>query len=82
MFPPDGSRARIRPWTSPDTWGNSTGPGGGSEAKPVGTVWFGFARGQDFVQTEVMLFRGDRTKVRSAAVKHALVRVLSLVGKD
>jgi nicotinamide-nucleotide amidase len=58
------------------------GPGGGSEAKPVGTVWFGFARGQDFVQTEVMLFRGDRTKVRSAAVKHALVRVLSLVGKD
>ena len=58
------------------------GPGGGSEAKPVGTVWFGFARGQDFVQTEVMLFKGDRTKVRFGAVKHALVRVLSLVGKD
>ena len=58
------------------------GPGGGSEAKPVGTVWFGFARGEDFVQTEALLFKGDRTKVRAAAVRHALVRVLSFVGSD
>jgi len=57
------------------------GPGGGTPAKPIGTVWFGFAIGQDFVQTEVMLFPGDRGQVRAATVKHALVRLLSLVSR-
>jgi nicotinamide-nucleotide amidase len=57
------------------------GPGGGTPAKPIGTVWFGFAIGQDFVQTEVMLFPGDRGQVRASTVKHALVRLLSLVSQ-
>ncbi len=54
------------------------GPSGGSPAKPVGTVWFGFALpGQ--VLTEKCHFDGDRTAVRQATVRHALVRLVSLL---
>ncbi|NDA99829.1 MAG: CinA family protein, partial [Betaproteobacteria bacterium] len=49
------------------------GPTGGSPAKPVGTVWFGFALpGQ--VVTEKCHFEGDRAAVRQATVRHALNR--------
>ena len=55
------------------------GPTGGSPAKPVGTVWFGFAvPGQ--VITEKRHFEGDRAQVRTATVQHALKRVLELLG--
>ena len=50
------------------------GPGGGSEAKPVGTVWFAFA-GPWGVHSEVQHFGGDRTAVRQAAALHALLRL-------
>jgi nicotinamide-nucleotide amidase len=47
------------------------GPTGGSAAKPVGTVWFGFAvDGQ--LATEREVFPGDRAAVRAATVRHAL----------
>ena len=50
------------------------GPGGGSPAKPVGTVWFGFALpGQDVC--EKCLFAGDRAEVRAAAAQYALRRL-------
>ena len=49
------------------------GPGGGTEAKPVGLVWFGLARLQDGVRTERIVFPGDRGAVRAATVRHALV---------
>lgn len=55
------------------------GPTGGSPAKPVGTVWFGFAvPGQ--VITEKRHFDGDRAQVRTATVHHALKRLLELLG--
>lgn len=55
------------------------GPTGGSPAKPVGTVWFGFAvPGQ--VITEKRHFEGDRAQVRTATVRHALKRLLELLG--
>ena len=55
------------------------GPTGGSPAKPVGTVWFGFAvPGQ--VITEKCLFAGDRAAVRAATVRHAFTRLLELLG--
>ena len=55
------------------------GPTGGSPAKPVGTVWFGFAvPGQ--VITEKCLFAGDRAAVRAATVQHAFTRLLQLLG--
>jgi nicotinamide-nucleotide amidase len=55
------------------------GPTGGSPAKPVGTVWFGFAvPGQ--VVTEKCHFAGDRAQVRAATVQHALRRLVELLG--
>ncbi len=55
------------------------GPSGGSAAKPVGTVCFGFAvPGQ--VLTEQRHFEGDRAAVRTASVRHALVRLVELLG--
>ena len=55
------------------------GPAGGTASKPVGTVWFGFARrledGSVQVSTEQRRFDGDRAQVRRATVDHAL-RVL------
>ena len=59
------------------------GPTGGSAAKPVGTVWFGFATSADCkieVLTETCLFAGDRAAVRQATVLHALQRLVSLAG--
>ena len=54
------------------------GPSGGSPAKPVGTVWFGFALpGQ--VLTEKCHFDGDRAAVRQATVRHALARLVELL---
>lgn len=47
------------------------GPGGGSDAKPVGTVWFGWAL-PGLVHTECRHFEGDRAAVRQAAAHHAL----------
>ena len=56
------------------------GPTGGSPAKPVGTVWFGFALpGQ--VVTEKCHFEGDRAAVRQATVRHALNRLLALLNQ-
>lgn len=55
------------------------GPTGGSPAKPVGTVWFGFALpGQ--VITEKRHFDGNRAQVRAATVRHAFTRLVELLG--
>ena len=47
------------------------GPGGGSEKKPVGTVWIGLAT-PDGVTARRFLFSGDREEVRLATVGAAL----------
>lgn len=56
------------------------GPAGGTTAKPVGTVWFGFAvRHRDGtleVSGEHQRFDGDRAQVRAASVLHALRALL------
>ena len=54
------------------------GPTGGSRAKPVGTVWFGFALPGQLL-TEKMHFMGDRAAVRAATVQHALQRLTELL---
>jgi len=55
------------------------GPTGGSAEKPVGTVWFGFqVDGQ--LTSETRRFDGDRARVRTATVVHALERLLQLIG--
>lgn len=50
------------------------GPGGGSEAKPVGTVWFGLAT-KDGVETFRRRFDGDRAAVRRQTVEEVLRRL-------
>jgi CDP-diacylglycerol--glycerol-3-phosphate 3-phosphatidyltransferase len=47
------------------------GPGGGSADKPVGTVWFGLAHGDD-VHAECHHFQGSRRQVRQQARAQAL----------
>lgn len=48
------------------------GPGGGSDAKPVGTVCFGWAEAGQTARSERCRFEGDRENVRAQAVLHAL----------
>ncbi len=52
------------------------GPGGGSEDKPVGTVWFGWARresdGQISLLSQRVRFPGDRSEVRLRTALHGL----------
>ena len=57
------------------------GPGGGSPAKPVGTVWMGWATPSGVV-TELHHFAGDRAQVRAATVQHALQRLVELLQAD
>jgi nicotinamide-nucleotide amidase len=54
------------------------GPGGGSAAKPVGTVWLGWATPAGVV-TELQHFAGDRAQVRAATVQRALHRLADLL---
>lgn len=54
------------------------GPGGGSSAKPVGTVCFGFAvQGQ--MSSQRLHFDGDRQQIRQQAIEHALRHCILLL---
>jgi len=53
------------------------GPGGGTDAKPVGTVCFGWQqRGQD-ARVETCHFDGERHEVRLQSMLHALSELLA-----
>ncbi|WP_353233578.1 CinA family protein [Diaphorobacter ruginosibacter] len=54
------------------------GPGGGSDAKPVGTVWFGW-QVDGALHSEARQFRGDRAAVRAQTLWHAIVRLNELM---
>ena len=54
------------------------GPGGGSDSKPVGSVWFGWATPAGVV-TQLCCFEGDRQSVRLACVQHAMQRLAELL---
>jgi nicotinamide-nucleotide amidase len=51
------------------------GPTGGSEVKPVGTVWLGLA-GHGPVETRRVLFAGGRHEIRARAAQAALLAML------
>ena len=55
------------------------GPGGGSEEKPVGTVWFAWGTGPAATEAVVAHFPGDRDQVRRQAVLFALQGVRGLL---
>ncbi|NVJ66699.1 MAG: CinA family protein [Gammaproteobacteria bacterium] len=54
------------------------GPDGGSEDKPVGTVWFGYAHAKG-AGAHKIVFDGDRTKVRQQTVEKAIGLIDSLI---
>jgi nicotinamide-nucleotide amidase len=58
------------------------GPDGGTEDKPVGTVWFAWARagaGDVQVWTQRLQFAGNRDEVRHQSVRVGLARLLELL---
>jgi nicotinamide-nucleotide amidase len=71
------------------TWGVSTtgiaGPDGGSEEKPVGTVWIGVAHAApwgseaSFSRASRYRFDGDRLEVKRAAADRALSELLAAI---
>lgn len=68
-----GVLAASRAWIAVSITGIA-GPDGGTEAKPVGTVCFGWAGGRETgkVGAETQYFKGSRAQVRAAAVEYAL----------
>ena len=60
------------------------GPGGGSDEKPVGLVWFGLSiRSNDGVETQShrKQFDGNRGEVRAQATKFALKLILDALNE-
>lgn len=55
------------------------GPDGGSADKPVGTVWFAWARRGQGTEVLRQVFSGDRAAVRAATVTTALEGILTRV---
>lgn len=55
------------------------GPTGGTEEKPVGTVWICWATWEDEIRTELFQFEGDRAEVREQAARAALEGVASML---
>jgi nicotinamide-nucleotide amidase len=57
------------------------GPGGGSDEKPVGTVWFGIHR-PDGSRARRRRFEGSRLEVRSGAAEEGLTLLLETANSD
>ncbi len=58
------------------------GPDGGTDDKPVGTVWFGWSRRTSsgmVTDTDCRRFHGDREAVRIESVVHAMTGLLERV---
>ena len=55
------------------------GPGGGTAAKPVGTVCFGWAVAGAGVESHTRHFSGDRSSVRMQSARYALEHALALL---
>ena len=55
------------------------GPGGGSAAKPVGTVCFAWAGPGPRLRSETRLFQGDREQVRRHTVIAALQGIIEIL---
>ncbi len=54
------------------------GPGGGSVAKPVGTVWIGVARTGAPAAATLLQASGDRASIRAASALRALELLVAL----
>ena len=57
------------------------GPGGGTEEKPVGTVWFGFLCGEREAQIK-QVFSGNRDEVRQHAITFAITHLVKMLSEN
>lgn len=73
----DGALAHSRAHVSLAVTGVA-GPSGGSDEKPVGTVWLAWCVGGQ-THSEMQHFAGDRAAVRAATVRYALQRLLGFL---
>lgn len=55
------------------------GPGGGTEDKPVGTVWLAWKRRGGYPRAELFHFIGDREQIRRQTVAVALRGILGIL---
>jgi PncC family amidohydrolase len=55
------------------------GPDGGTPEKPVGLVWFGWARANGEVRTDHLKLDGDRGEVQMRSVEHSLRGLLEML---
>ncbi|MEH6649652.1 MAG: CinA family protein [Motiliproteus sp.] len=55
------------------------GPGGGSEDKPVGTVWIAWATVDPVIKSQCYKFNGARKAVRDQAVEQAISGLLEMI---
>ena len=58
------------------------GPGGGTETKPVGTVFFAWLLPGEDVQVQRVQFAGNREEIRHQAVRLVLERLVELITGD
>jgi len=58
------------------------GPDGGTEEKPVGTVWFAWVVRGRGMRSECVRFEGSRDSIRHQSVLHALQGMLRFVRGD
>jgi nicotinamide-nucleotide amidase len=56
------------------------GPGGGSAAKPVGTVWIGVAARDEKAAATLLQASGDRAAIRAASVARAFELLIARCG--
>lgn len=55
------------------------GPSGGTLEKPVGTVWFAFAKRDGETKSFHCSFKGNRESIRHQATKFALQKLVELI---
>ncbi len=58
------------------------GPGGGSEDKPVGTVWIAWAKPGQLIESMRFQFSGDRKQVRLQAIDEALSGIQRILNEQ
>ncbi|MDO9052866.1 MAG: nicotinamide-nucleotide amidohydrolase family protein [Gallionella sp.] len=57
------------------------GPGGGTQEKPVGTVWFAWGMRHGAIHAQRHQLAGNRAEVRSQAVRIALQGIIDLLSQ-
>jgi PncC family amidohydrolase len=57
------------------------GPDGGTEAKPVGTVWIGLSTPK-LEQAEMFLFSGDRQSIKEQSAQSAIAMAIQYISKE